>query len=112
MNLLQAGFTGLLKDEAYYAYFAKDMQWGYFDHPPLVALLAIPSNFDGLGILGVRFLSVLSVSFSYWLLYQTLSREAKERVSNGLFSLLLLGLPLVNLYGFLTLPDTGTLLFT
>jgi hypothetical protein len=33
-------------------------------------------------------------------------------MSNGLFSLLLLGLPLVNLYGFLTLPDTGTLLFT
>jgi len=112
INLLQAGFTGLLKDEAYYAYFAKDMQWGYFDHPPLVALLAIPSSIEGLGLFGVRILSVLSVSLSYWLLYQTMSREAKERVSNGLFSLLLLSLPLVNLYGFLTLPDTGTLLFT
>lgn len=112
INLLQASFTGLLKDEAYYAYFAKHVQWGYFDHPPLVALLALPSSIEGLGVFGVRVLSVLSVSLSYWLLYQTLSKETKERISNGLFSLLLLGLPLVNLYGFLTLPDTGTLLFT
>ncbi len=112
INLLQASFTGLLKDEAYYAYFAKNMQWGYFDHPPFVALLALPSSIEGLGLFGVRILSVLSVSLSYWLLYQTLSKETKERMSNGLFSLLLLGLPLVNLYGFLTLPDTGTLLFT
>lgn len=112
INLLQANFTGLLKDEAYYAYFAKNMQWGYFDHPPFVAILALPSSIEGLGLLGVRLLSVLSVSLSYWLLYQTLSKETKERMSNGLFSLLLLGLPLVNLYGFLTLPDTGTLLFT
>jgi len=112
INLLQASFTGLLKDEAYYAYFARNMQWGYFDHPPLIALLALPSSIEGLGLFGVRVLSVLSVSLSYWLLYQTLSKETKERISNGLFSLLLLGLPLVNLYGFLTLPDTGTLLFT
>jgi hypothetical protein len=112
INLLQASFTGLLKDEAYYTYFAKHMQWGYFDHPPFVALLALPSSIEGLGLFGVRVLSVLSVSLSYWLLYQTLSKETKERISNGLFSLLLLSLPLVNLYGFLTLPDTGTLLFT
>ncbi len=112
VNLLQASYTGLLKDEAYYAYFAKNMQWGYFDHPPLVALLALPSSIEGLGLFGVRILSVLSVSLSYWLMYQTLSKETKEKVSKGLFSLLLLGLPLVNLYGFLTLPDTGTLLFT
>lgn len=112
INLLQASFTGLLKDEAYYAYFAKHMQWGYFDHPPLVALLALPSSIESLGLFGVRILSVLSISLSYWLLYQTLSKETKKRMSNGLFSLLLLGLPLVNLYGFLTLPDTGTLLFT
>ena len=112
INLLQASFTGLLKDEAYYTYFAKKMQWGYFDHPPLVALLALPSSIEGLGLFGVRIVSVVSVSLSYWLLFQTLSKETKERMSNGLFSLLLLGLPLVNLYGFLTLPDTGTLLFT
>jgi hypothetical protein len=55
INLLQASFTGLLKDEAYYAYFAKNMQWGYFDHPPFVALLALPSSIEGLGLFGVRF---------------------------------------------------------
>jgi hypothetical protein len=112
INLLQASFTGLLKDEAYYAYFSRDMQWGYFDHPPFVALLALPSNIEFMGLLGARILSVFSVSLSYGLLYQTLSKETQERASNGLFLLVLLGLPLVNLYGFLTLPDTGTLLFT
>ena len=38
-NLLQAGFSQLANDEAYYHMFAEHLAWGYFDHPPMTALL-------------------------------------------------------------------------
>ena len=39
LNLLQAHFTELIFDEAYYWYYSQNMAWGYFDHPPMVALI-------------------------------------------------------------------------
>ena len=38
LNGLQAAFMGIDADEAYYWLYAQHLQWGYFDHPPLVAL--------------------------------------------------------------------------
>ena len=40
-NLVQAGFTELANDEAYYHMFAENLSWGYFDHPPMTALLVL-----------------------------------------------------------------------
>ena len=37
LNLLQAGFTTLNNDEAYYWMYSKFLAWGYFDHPPMIA---------------------------------------------------------------------------
>ena len=44
-NLLQAAFCELANDEAYYHMFAGLLAWGYFDHPPVTALLVhwVPS---------------------------------------------------------------------
>ena len=55
INLLQAAFTGLANDEAYYWYFAQHLDWGYFDHPPMVALLVWLSSWMP-GTLGIRFM--------------------------------------------------------
>ena len=38
LNILQALFTGVYPDEAYYWMYSLHLQWGYFDHPPMVAL--------------------------------------------------------------------------
>lgn len=38
-NLIQAAATELANDEAYYQMFAEHLAWGYFDHPPITALL-------------------------------------------------------------------------
>ena len=32
LNLIQAKYTGLHADEAYYWLFTQFLQWGYFDH--------------------------------------------------------------------------------
>lgn len=54
VNLVQAGCTELADDEAYYHMFAGRLAWGYFDHPPMTALLVHLGGFLG-GEIGVRF---------------------------------------------------------
>lgn len=39
VNALQAYFLGLEGDEAYYWHLSQQLDWSYFDHPPMVALL-------------------------------------------------------------------------
>jgi hypothetical protein len=37
INLIQAYFTGIAHDEAYYWMYSNNLAWGYFDHPPMVS---------------------------------------------------------------------------
>jgi 4-amino-4-deoxy-L-arabinose transferase-like glycosyltransferase len=59
MNLLLAAQTGLLDDEAYYWVYSRFLDWGYYDHPPMIAIMIkagyalFPNEF------GVRLLVVL-----------------------------------------------------
>jgi hypothetical protein len=39
INLLQSAFTELAHDEAYYWMYSRNLAWGYFDHPPFIAIL-------------------------------------------------------------------------
>jgi hypothetical protein len=39
VGIIQASNTELLDDEAYYWIFSQHLDWGYFDHPPMTALL-------------------------------------------------------------------------
>ena len=39
LNLVQAGLTPLNNDEAYYWMYSKYLDWGFFDHPPVIALM-------------------------------------------------------------------------
>ncbi len=111
ISFFQSYFTELIFDEAYYWYYAQNMAWGYFDHPPMVALLIKISSFFFNGELGVRFMScVLSVGtiLFLWLLID--NPKKKENVIH--FFILIWSMTLLNAYGFLTLPDTPFLFFT
>ena len=111
INLLQAYFTQLIFDEAYYWHFAQDMAWGYFDHPPMVAALVKISSFLFSGELGVRFLSCLFAIGTVIFLWDSVSNSDKNQYIPHFF-LLIFAMPLLNAYGFLTLPDTPLLFFT
>ena len=72
LNALQAAFTNLDPDEAYYWMYSKALAWGYFDHPPAIATLIklgyalIPSE------LGVRIFTILAQIGSFygiWILF-------------------------------------------
>ncbi len=111
LNLLQAHFTPLLYDETYYWYYSQNLDWGYFDHPPMVALLAKISGFLLPGELGVRFMGCLLGIGTIVLLWSMVGQREKERYT-ALFFLLVFSMPLFNAYGFFTLPDTPLLFFT
>lgn len=111
LNLIQSVFTDLIFDEAYYWYYAQDLAWGYFDHPPMVALLATCSSFFFEGELGVRFVScLLSVGTLFFLWVLIDDPKKKDYVLH--FFVLTFSMTLLNAYGFFTLPDTPLLFFT
>ncbi|MBO0330603.1 glycosyltransferase family 39 protein [[Muricauda] lutisoli] len=111
LNLLQASFTELIYDEAYYWYYAQDMAWGYFDHPPMVAFLIKLSSLLFNGELGVRLMSTLLSAGTYVLLWLLIDNPKKKDYVVHFF-LLVFSFTLMNAYGFLTLPDTALLFFT
>ena len=110
LNIIQSSFTELLPDEAYYWVYSQDMNWGFFDHPPFVAVWVTISNFLFTDELGVRFFSAISFSLMIYLVWFTIDHPSKNKYS-WLFLLLFLSTALLNVYGFITTPDTPLLFF-
>ncbi len=101
INFVTAFSTELYSDEAYYWMYTQFMDWGYFDHPPGVAVMIWLGSFLGKTELAVRLFNVLftatSISFIYWL-----TKPKKVLVfCTTVFSFLVL-----HLIGFVALPDT------
>ncbi len=111
INLLQGYFTELIYDEAYYWYYAQEMAWGYFDHPPMVAFLVKISSLFFNGELGVRFAGTLLSAGMLFVLWDTIDSSLKRKFLPHFF-VLVFSMPLLHAYGFLTLPDTPLLFFT
>lgn len=113
LNLVQAAFTPLDPDEAYYWMYAGQLDWGYFDHPPLVALL-IKLGKDWLpGTLGLRWGHVLCSTATVagiWALIDNRSSGDRSGRLMLLFALLLFAQPMLQLYGFIATPDGPLLL--
>lgn len=111
INLFQSGYTFLFEDEAYYYVWTKNLDFGYFDHPPMVALwAAMGSNFIE-GELGLRLMSTISFSFMLWIIW--LMIDTKEKWQHvGLFFLVVVSLTFWQVFGFIITPDTPLLLFT
>ncbi|MFX0556393.1 ArnT family glycosyltransferase [Maribacter sp. CXY002] len=111
VNLIQAIFTELIFDEAYYWYYSQNMAWGYFDHPPMVALLIKTSSLLFNGELGVRFVSCILSAANLAVLWLLIDNPKKNEYITEFF-VLVFSMTLLNAYGFLTLPDTPLLFFT
>ena len=73
VNLLQSTFTELANDEAYYWVFSQNLDWGYFDHPPLSAVLVGMGYFFLKNELGVRLFIVIANAISIWCIWKTVN---------------------------------------
>ena len=109
LNLLQAAFTELAHDEAYYFMFSQHLDWGYFDHPPMTALLIWLGSFVG-GELGVRLFFTLLQPLYLWILWCIVRPATPHRSDATTFLLASAALPILQLYGFLAVPDVPLLM--
>lgn len=113
VNLLQSYFTEILGDEAYYFLYSQYLDWGYYDHPPMVALMIRASSFFFSGNLGVRFVTVLLQAATLYIIWLILDKNAEnEKQSVGHFFLLSSAMVMFIVYGFITTPDAPLLFFT
>ncbi|TND07996.1 MAG: 4-amino-4-deoxy-L-arabinose transferase [Bacteroidetes bacterium] len=107
VNIIQAAFTGLANDEAYYWMYARKLDIGYFDHPPMIALMIRAGSLLTDTELGLRLLTVVFSAISIPVLFQ-LSGKKDFR----LFAFLFVAITVFQVYGFITVPDAPLILFT
>jgi hypothetical protein len=107
VNFLQSAFTGLLNDEAYYWYYSLKLAWGYYDHPPMIALLIRAGDSLFPGVFGVRFFLVLLSGMVLWLI-----RELADTENILLFFAFVFSIFIFHADGFVVSPDTVFVFFT
>lgn len=109
LNLVSAAYSPLDADETYYWMYARQLAWGYFDHPPAVAVL-ISLGKDWLpGALGLRFGHVLASTATVVAIYHLLDRPRGRLL--WLAAALVFAQPMLQVYGFIATPDGPLLLF-
>lgn len=107
LSLVQAAGTELFDDEAYYWVYSKFLDWGYFDHPPMIAVLIKAGTILFPGELGVRFMVVLMGTLSIYII------EKLTRPSNlSLFYAIVLNIAVLQIGGIIAVPDIPLLFFT
>ncbi len=112
VNLLQAIFMEVMSDEAYYGLFGKYLAWGYYDHPPMVALLTRLSSVLFTGNLGIRFFTVLLQLGTLIIIWKIIDpgKAGKQNVIS--FFIIAASISLFSFYGILAAPDGPLLFFT
>ncbi len=108
LNLLQAAITETHNDESYYWIYIQQMQWGYFDHPPMVALVIKLGYSLFQSEFGLRLGNVLLMSVALVFLFKILPKEYFQRTP---IYLLILSVPFLNYLGFLVFPDGPLIAF-
>lgn len=111
LNVLQAACTELANDEAYYWFFSWKLDWGYYDHPPMVALLVWLTSWIP-GELGVRLGATILQPLYLYLFWTLIRPVTPTRRDALLYALISFSIPMLQLYGFLALPDAPLLFFT
>ena len=123
INLLQGIFTEIQEDEAYYALYGEHLAWGYYDHPPMVALMAFLSSVLFSGTLGVRFFTIIASCFALFVMWLTAINRPFDTSTGSkfedlnpksvlLFFIIAFSIVMLNIYGFVTTPDAGLIVFS
>jgi hypothetical protein len=109
LNAVQAYTLEIHADEAYYWLYSRFLDWGYYDHPPMVAIFVRIGDSIVHSEFGVRFMTVLSSTASLYILWVIVKKYAVEA---KWFILVVSGIFIFHIYGFMTTPDAPLFLFT
>lgn len=107
ISFVQATGTELFDDEAYYWVYSKFLDWGYFDHPPIIAVLIKLGTLMFSGELGVRFFVVVIGALSVYII-EKLTNPANLK----LFYAIVLNTAILQIGGIIAVPDIPLLFFT
>lgn len=110
INIVQSVITNLHSDEAYYWMYSKNLEWGFFDHPPMTAFLIYIGDSLMHNELGVRLLVMLLSTLTMAMIMN----ELNEKKDLFFLAVFILSFPLVHTHigGFMALPDTPLVFFT
>jgi len=109
LNAVQAFTLELQGDEAYYWLYSRYLDWGYFDHPPMVAIFIRIGDSLLHNEFGLRLLTVLTSTASIYIIWCTIKKYAVDPVA---FVLIISGLFIFHIYGFTATPDGPLFFFT
>lgn len=107
LGLIQSGLTELQDDEAYYWVYSKFLDWGYFDHPPMTALLVKMGYALFPNELGVRLFPLLLNVLSLVIIEKLIVNK-----NPFLFYAIALSIAVLQLSGFAAVPDIPLIFFT
>jgi hypothetical protein len=110
LSLVQSYFTEIIDDEAYYWVYSHFLDWGYFDHPPMIALLIKLGSALFPGELGARLLPSLMGAGTVFLMLYMLKEKVRDL---KLPMLIMAGIPLLHTHvgGFIAIPDLPLVFF-
>lgn len=109
LNALQAYTLGLHSDEAYYWIYSRLLDWGYYDHPPMVAIFIRIGYTLFQNEFGLRLITVISSTLAMrllWLILRNYGVDARQ------FILVAGSMLIFHVYGFITTPDAPLFFFT
>jgi 4-amino-4-deoxy-L-arabinose transferase-like glycosyltransferase len=107
LAVIQASFTELFHDEAYYWNYSRALDWGYFHQPPMIAVMIRVGTAILPGEIGVRLLVIL-MSIGTLVLLERLCAAKNPR----LFFAIALSLASVHLGSLFAAPDIPLLFFS
>jgi hypothetical protein len=111
-NVITSGASELSDDEAYYHMYALNLAWGYFDHPPITALLIWLGESIFNGEMGVRFFFNLLQPLYLYIFWCTIRPKEATRCDASLYVMISAAMLILQLYGLVAVPDGPLLMFS
>ena len=112
LRLAAAALLPLSPDEAYYWVWGRDLQPGYLDHPPMVALwIAAGTALAGDGALGIRLLGPIGLALASLAVAGAADALMPERRPGAWAAAVMNAMPVTNAGAVLMTPDTPVFVF-
>lgn len=106
LQFVQAFNTELFDDEAYYWVYSRFLAWGYFDHPPMIAILIKAGYAIFHNELGVRLFSIILTTSSLFITERLIANKKPL-----LFYAICASLSLAQIGGMIAAPDAPLMFF-
>ena len=105
--------VGLHTDEAYYWVWSQRLDWGYFDHPPMIAWMArLFTELFGNNLFAVRLPAVIAWLVSTYVVFRISADLFRSRLTGWVAALVFVSLPIFQVGFHVIGPDSPLMLFT